>query len=215
MAEMNPTDATFPKVEWSNFERSTNPTWIKDYLDRKAVTPAGALVNPALFPAADAVVAVANGGEAAGAVSITVDPLPGPIPAGAIIGGAAGQYVKTTAAVAAGATEIPVEATTFVIADNAVLTYQGTGRKTIFSGTLIGRTYAEEAADTPFGPAADADDIVRLVIWDNPDVDSNPEVEILRPGTLVAYNLIPGWATLSAALQAKIRATYQTIKGVE
>ena len=208
--------SSFPKVTWAGFERSKLPRWLGDNTGREHNLAGGVLLDPAQFPAIDAVVTAVNNGAgyAAGVVAINVDALPGPIPANSLIRHSAGKYIETTNAKAIGATSLDIAALAFAVVDNDPLTYMGLGLKTVLSGIVVGRTFAERAANTPFGPAADADDEVRIILFDVPDVTADPQAEIARPGTLVKENFLPQWATLSAALKAKIRAIYDTTIGV-
>ena len=87
------------------------------------------------------------------------------------------------------------------------------GRKPILSGTLIGRTYAEQVAGTGFGPADDADDEMYLVAFDVTDAVDLPDVELYRHGSMVKEDLLPEWGDpLSAAKIAYIRANYATMQ---
>lgn len=87
------------------------------------------------------------------------------------------------------------------------------GKRTLPAGTLIGRTFAERTADTPYGAAADTDDEVYIVAYDIFDLNEVNDAEVLRGGTLIKENLLPGWSGLSATLKAKVRAVYQTTTG--
>jgi hypothetical protein len=100
--------------------------------------------------------------------------------------------------------------------DAAAIAADSFGKKSIPAGTLLGRTYAERAANTPFGLAADADDEVFLVAYDVLDAADINDVDLLRPGTLILENFLPAsFAALSATLKGKVRALYQTTLGAE
>lgn len=89
------------------------------------------------------------------------------------------------------------------------------GRVFIPAGTLVGRTFAERAAGTGFGPAdAVADQEIYLTAFDCYDAMDNANLEFYRTGKVVKQNFIPGWGTLGAALQNKIRELYVCIEGV-
>jgi hypothetical protein len=90
----------------------------------------------------------------------------------------------------------------------------GTKRQ-IKDGTLIGRTFAERDAATPFGLAAATDDEFFLVAFSNSDAVADPTVAAVRPHTVIKENFLPDWAAIAAdaALLAKLRAVYQTQKG--
>lgn len=96
----------------------------------------------------------------------------------------------------------------------AGFTADANGVKFVPSGTAVGRTFAERAAGTGFGPAADADDEVYLTAYDVKDAVTNPDVTLYRHGGLVKENYLPGIGSMSAAVLAKIRAAYETIRGV-
>lgn len=88
------------------------------------------------------------------------------------------------------------------------------GRKPIPSGTAVGRTFAERDAGTGYGPAGDADDEVYLVAFDVTDAVLNSDVELYRPNSVVKETYVPGFAGLSAAVKAKLRAAYVCTVGV-
>jgi hypothetical protein len=64
-----------------------------------------------------------------------------------------------------------------------------------------------------WGPAADDDDVVKILAYDVPDADVNNDCELLRRGTGIKVNFLPGWTDLSAAVKAKVRATYEVTVG--
>lgn len=98
------------------------------------------------------------------------------------------------------------------ILDATGFTLVGT-KKPVVSGTLVGRTYAEQVAGTGFGPAADTDDEMYLVAFDVEDALDLADVELYRHGSMVKEDLLPQWGDpLSAAQIAYIRANYATIQ---
>ena len=189
--------------------------WIGDYLSREHVVPGGARLDPAAFEDSEAVRVQLNGAAAIDATSITVDALSGPVPSGTLLYfGESKEFALTTADAAAGATTIAVQALPAAIEDNDSAHYRLRGaRKHIPNGTLVGRTYDERAADAAFGPAADADDEVYLLVFDVSDAATDPDCDLYRHGSLVKENLLPGFTALSATLQGKVRAAYQTVRG--
>lgn len=218
-AKVHNEGSTFPKVEYTNFERSTNPLWAGDFFDRKALLPGGALLVAAEFPAVDAVNVKASGNAIVDATTIAIAGTPIPvgksIPSGTVLKFGAKKFARLTAPAVAGDVALTVEALAVQINTNDVATFSGVGLKTVPSGFVVGRTIAERDADTGYGVAADADDEVRIVAFDVPNVDVDPQVEIVRPGFLVYENYLPGFADLSATIQAKLRAAYQMTKGVQ
>jgi hypothetical protein len=199
--------------QFSRTARAVNPAWAGDYISREHNLPGGARVDPAAFPAIAEHTVTLAALAAEGATSLTTDALAQPIRAGTVLVFDSGDAV-VTADVAAAATAISVEPLAVGLADNetAVVPRQ---LSIVRSGTLVGRTFAERAAGTAFGVAADTDDEIYLVIWDNPNVADDPDVELYRHGSLVKENYLPGWAALSAGLKAEVRALYQTTTGVE
>lgn len=202
-----------PKITFTGNERST-PTFIGDFLSRDYLLPGGVKVSASAFNAYDAVVVTANGAAAQNATSMTVDALSGAIPSGTILYFGSGEFARLTAAAAAGATTLAVEALVNGIEDDDAATYAGTsGKKRVYAGTLLGRTYAERDSGDAFGPAADADDEIFIVAYDIYDLSEINDAEVLRGGTLIKENFLPGWASVSATLKGKVRAKYQTTLG--
>jgi hypothetical protein len=194
----------------------TSPVWAGDFLDREHLYPGGAKVDPAQFFATDSVLVKLSAAAAIDDVAISFDALSGPIPSGTLLHfGQSKEFARTTAAAAAGATTVAVEALPAALEDDDEARYVGVGTqpKRIIAGTLVGRTFAERAAGTSFGPAADADDEVLLVAFDVTDAARNSDVELYRPGSIVKENFLPNFSSLSVALLAKLRATYATTRG--
>jgi len=156
---------------------------------------------------------------AAGATTLAVEALPADIADDATATFAGGtKQARLTAPAASGATSLTVDELQFALVDDETAYYGAPGaKKRIASGTVVGCTHAElEAAAAGgllWGPAADADDIVRIILFDIPDADENNDAELYRAGSLVKVNFLPGWATLSTAVKNKIRAQYETTVG--
>lgn len=194
----------------------TGPSWAGDFFNREHLVPGGAKLIAAEFLATDAVVVTTTAEALATATTIAVAALSGAIPVGTILYfGAASEFARLTAAAAAGATSLTVEALPQTIESGDVATYTGSGSQlaTVVSGTPVGRTFAERAAGTGFGVAAAADDEVYLVAFDVTNVANNNDVELYRYGGIVKENLLPNFATLIAGVLTKIRANYQTTRG--
>lgn len=82
------------------------------------------------------------------------------------------------------------------------------------AGTVVGRTDAESAAGADFGPAADADNEFYIVA-DETDVTAGRDrgTNLVRHGSVIKFNFLPGWAGLSATVKAAVRANYALILG--
>lgn len=168
--------------------------------------------------------AVLTANAAAGATALAVRALPTALVSGdaATFKGGTKQ-ARLTAAAAQGATALTVDELQFALVQNDTAYYNVPGKpKRIPAGTVVGLTFAEleaaAATGVKWGPAADTDDLVRITPFDVPDADVNDDCELLRPGTLIKVNFLPGWGvpgliTLSAAVKAKIRAAYETTVG--
>lgn len=191
----------------------TAPAWAGDYMGREHLIPGGAKLDAAQFRATDAVQVTANANAAVDATSISCAALSGPIPAGTILDFGAKKFAQLTAAAAAGATSVTVEALATQVDDTDSAWYDGIETKAVVSGTPIGRTFAERANGDAFGPAASGDDEVYLVAFDVIDAAKNADVELYRPKSVVKENFLPGWASMSAAVIALVRAKYDTVTG--
>lgn len=186
------------------------PAWAAEPIGPQNMIPGGAQLDPSGFPASDGfTIAVTAAEVASSTATIAVAALKGNIPAGYILHFGGTKYAVLNAAAIEGSVELNAN-----LADdltgNETATYAGiTGKKLVKAGTLVGRTYAERDAGTPFGPYATGDDEVYLLAFDTPDAAINPECELLRHHTLVRDHLLPGWADLPPATQAVIRTQYQ------
>lgn len=84
------------------------------------------------------------------------------------------------------------------------------------NGTLVGRTFAEAAAGTGFGVAADADEQLYLILNDVPKPADNNDAEAVRHGSLIRINYLgTKYSALSAALKTKFAAIYEVTHGTE
>ncbi len=188
--------------------------WIGDYLDREHLLPGGARLDAAQFRAEDAVVVtVGAAGAVAGATSIPVTALSGPIPNGTVLDFGGAKFARLTAAAVAGATTLTVAALPTALAAGDTATYPGTLKKTVVSGTAVGRTFAERDAGTGFGPAVDTDNEIFLLAFEVTDAARDPNCELYRHGSIVKENFLPGFAAHPAALQTALRSRYQFVRG--
>jgi hypothetical protein len=202
---------------------TTNPTrasvarsWVGDYLDREHMVAGGAKLDPTQFVGEGTVRAVVGAaGAAQGATSIPVAALSGAIPSGSLLDFGGAKFARTTAVAASGATTITVSALPTALVSGDTANYlAATAMKVIPSGTVLGRTFSERDANTPFGPAADADDEVYLLVFDVINPTTAPaDCELYRWGSIVKENLLGTFAALSATLKGKIRTNYQCVKG--
>ena len=201
------------KVEVTNYSANLTARWAGETLGKENLVRGGARLDPAQFTAEDAVVVdVGAAGAAAGATTVPVTALSGPIPSGATLDFGTTKFAVLTAAAAAGATSLTVRALPTALVDADVTTYKGVKKKVVKSGTLIGRTNAEAVAGTAFGPAAGTDDQVYILAFEVYDADKNYDVELYRYGRLVKTNFLPQWTTMGTTLQGKVRANYETIE---
>ena len=92
-------------------------------------------------------------------------------------------------------------------------TYKGVGKKSVPSGTPIGRTIAERDAGDAWGPAADTDDEFYLTTRDLADLSMDATTEIYRHNKVVKENYLPGFSTMAGSIKTKIRALYACIGG--
>jgi len=195
----------------------TAPAWAGDFFSRERLLPGGAKLVASDFNSVDAVIVVVGGaGAAQAATSIPVDALSGAIPNGTTLAFAGGtEFATLTAAAAAGATTLTVTALVNALEAADTATYAGVlNRRTVVSGTLVGRSYTERDAGTGFGAAADADDEFYLVAFDVRDLNDNTDVDLYRHGGIVKENFLPVFSSLSSALKAKIRLLYESTRGV-
>lgn len=209
----------------SSYTRIGVPNWLGQQYSADILMPGGAQVTASLFPATDAIrVTVAVGGAAANATSIPIAALTlqadgSPlavgqiaIPAGSFIDFGGTKLAITTANVLRGATSIAVRALPTALVANDVGNYLGVGKRTVPSGTLVGRTLAERDAGGRLEPWTNGDEDVYLTFWDA-DLSMSDEVALLRPETIVKENYIPGFAAASAQQKAAIRGLYRCIVG--
>jgi hypothetical protein len=204
-----------------DFETFAKPAWQAEQLTPDKLLPGGARLIPAQFPRQDRVTFTL----AAGAVTIgsarTITftaPLTGAIPAGTVLDlGAGAESTRKMLTLPTGAAKGATSITDGVVAGAALAggesgTYAGVGPRVIPSGTLVGRTFAERASNTGYGPAADSgDDEIFLTATVVIDADINPDVTLIRHDTLIYENKLPNWATMGSTQQGLIRARYDCI----
>lgn len=191
----------------------TPPDWMGDYGSRDYILPAPAKVDPSQFLATDGVIVVVSGAAAVDAVSVPVNALAKALANGTLLDFGGKKFARLTAAAAAGATSLTVSALATALAANDTATYRGVGKKSIPSGTAIGRTIAERDAGTNYGPAVDTDDEIYLTTRDIYDADSDNDVELYRHMGTVKENFLPGIGSMTSNLKTKLRSLYHCVKG--
>ncbi len=193
--------------------QSTPPEWMGDYWSRDTVMPVPVKLDAAQFNAADAVKVVVTANRAVDAVEVAVTALSGPIPSGEVIDLGGKKFVRLTAPAAKNAVSLAVSALATALVTNDTGTYKGVGKKSVPSGTPIGRTIAERDAGNAWGPAADTDDEFYLTTRDLSDLTKDATTEIYRHNKVVKENYLPGWASWATAIKNKTRALYACIGG--
>ena len=193
------------------------PLWAAEPLDADKLLNFPAQVDPAQFKdALGSVITVAAGGAALGATAIPVAAIPVDLNINTVLDFGGGKFARLTAKAAAGATSLTVAAlpTALVAGDKAV--YSPFGRLELPGGTLVGRTYAERAANTPFGPAVNTDDEIYIVAFERAHLWDDNRVTLVKPNTQIKENRLPDYATISAdaTLLGKLRAAYICVVGV-
>jgi hypothetical protein len=192
----------------------TAPRWAGQFFETEFLMPGGARVDASQFAGADAVTVTTTAIAAQNATSVAVTALAGPIPVGTVLYFGGAKVAQLTAAAATGATTLTVAALPTALASGDVATYLGAGRKTILSGTFLGRTITERTAGTGFGPWASGDDEAYLLAFDITDALINPDAVLVLHYFVVKENFLPGWSTLAGGTQTQIRALYQCITGI-
>lgn len=200
--------------QFSGTQRSS-PRWAAEFRGRDQLVPWGARLDPTQFFATDAVRVAVTAAVAQNGNAIPVTALTGPIPAGTVLDFGGGKFARVSVAAVTGAVNIAVDPIPTALVGGEVAMYRGTGLVNVPSGTYVGRTIAERDAGQGYGPADPADDERFLTAFDVTDAMKNPDVEFYRPGQPVKENYLPGWAGLSAPVQAAIRAQYICTLGAE
>lgn len=99
------------------------------------------------------------------------------------------------------------------IAADAAAMFDGIGARPLYSGTAVGRTYAERDAGIPFELAAVGDDELYLVAFTVPDLFVSTEIVLVRHSVRVKENRVPKFTELDAAIQTALRGSYQMYRG--
>lgn len=206
------------QVTWSSSGFSM-PAWAAEELSFDKLIPGGSRLDVTQFPASDAqTVTLAAGAVTAGSnrTLTLASALKYDIPAGYILDFGSGEFCSLTRGAMKGVTSIAGVTVAADLEGGESATFPGVSpRKTIDSGVLVGRTYAERDAGTGFGLATVAsDDEIFLLAFGVDDANINPDCTLLRHGTLVYEDKLPNWATMTTEQKAAIRSRYDCIKSV-
>lgn len=181
--------------------------------------PAGAVLD--FTAGTNAQLAKLSAAAAQGDTTLTVYPLDGTIANGqtAVFAGGTKQ-ARLTADAAAAATSLTVDELQFALATTDSATYAGSGSKikSVPSGTLVGRTLAEQAASSAWHPATDACipplGEVMFTYHDVPNLALDDSVALVKPGATIKYNKLPFTYTgLTSGMLAYLREHFRMILG--
>jgi hypothetical protein len=208
-----------------SYDSFAKPAWQAEQLTPDKLVPGGARVVASAFPLLNQVtVTVGAAGAAVDDTTIPIDALTVAnatntdsgvvIPSGTTLDFGGDKFATLTADASVGDTTLTVRALVTAVVDNDTATYLGTGVRVIPAGTLVGRTFAERTANTGYGQpdVSTPDDELYLTANVVIDADINPDVTLIRHGTLIYEDKLPGWAGLSSDAKAVIRARYQCIE---
>lgn len=200
------------------------PAFAAEQFTADTLMPAGAKIDASAFGYLDAltVKVTSNASADATSIAVTITSALGrtglTIPAGTQLDFGGKKLVVTTAAAAQSVTTLAVRAIPTALVANDTATYAGSElTKFIPAGTLVGRTYTERDAGTPFGVAdvSTPDDQLFLIAFDVPDAVELNDIVLLRHTTRIYEDKLPGWSGLSSTAKAVIRARYQCIKSAQ
>lgn len=208
------------KMNFTDYGQASSAAFMGDFGDREHVLAGGAqLDSTATFAGTEGnyTIKVNDAAADAGDVALGVDALPVSIPAGTTLD-FGGEFATVATTAAAGATSLAVEPLGEAIADDSEAIFDSLADTNIVpAGTLVGRTNAERLAGDPFGPAADADDEIYIMLHDvdlkDANEDDRVDINLVRHGSLIKYNFLPSWDAASATLKGKLYTAYQIIKG--
>jgi hypothetical protein len=186
------------------------PEWCGDFLDRARLLPGGGKIDSTQFAARPAVRVTLTAAAALGATSLTVTALTAALPPGTALNfGGSGLIAYANEGAAAAATTIAVSPLARAIPLGASYLTPAVPHPFVPSGTVVGRTFAQRDAKSPFHVALDTDDEIFLVAFGR-RVDVVNDVDLVRPAknVVVKENFLPGFAALSATVKGKLRAAY-------
>lgn len=205
------------QVTWTSYAFQLPEFAAEEFTPEKLI-PGGARLDAAQFNAEDAqTITLAAGVVTAGSnktLTLTTA-LSNHIPAGYILDFGAGEFCTLTNGATKGATTITGVTVAADLEGGESVVYRGVApRKPVDAGILVGRTYTERDAGTGYGLAdvATPDDEIFLTAFGVIDAAINADVTLLRHGTRIYEDKLPGWASLSAGQKAAIRSRYHCIK---
>ena len=189
------------------------PEWLpQDTIASQVLLPGGHQADPSQFESIDAqTITLARGASAGENVTLQLTSyLEHFLPEGQILDFGDGKVATLTKPAHDYPTILTVKLTTDVVVGDSYRHPGNSGRTTVDSGTLVGRTYDERDDGKGYGPAdIENDDQVFLVVWTNSWLEQNQDVALLRSGSVVYENRLPGWSQLDNLTKAKIRQIYQ------
>lgn len=205
------------QVTWSSSAFQL-PEFAAEELTPDKLLPGGARLDAAQFNAEDAQTIVLAAGAVSAGSNRTLNlaaALRFPIPAGTVLDFGAGEFCTLVNGAAQGATSISGVTVAADLEGGESVLFRGVlPRKPVTAGVLVGRSFAERDSNLGFGPAdvTTPDDQIFLTAFAVPDAAINPDVTLLRHGTLIYEDKLPDWSALSAQAKAAIRARYQCVR---
>lgn len=204
------------KVDFS-YSQDSHPAWAAEPLEADKLIPGGAKLVVSAFPREDAVtVTLAAGAVTAGSNKTLTfaSALTNKIPAGTILDFGSGEFVTFPADVAKGATQATGTTVAADLEGGETATYAGVSPiRKVPSGTFVGRTFTERGNGVGYGQpdVTTPDDELFLTAFEVPDLENGNDATLLRHGTLIYEDKLPGWSNLAASIKAAIRARYRCI----
>jgi len=179
--------------------------------------PGGSILRYAEFPNLNGLTVTATAPAAAGATELECEVTSNlgrnyRIPAAAALYFQQQKFASLMREARAGDMTIEVAPIPAAIAQGDQAFY-GPGAYQVATGSLVGRTFAERDQGEPFGAAdIDGDDEIYLLAFcSSGDLTDDNRCTLLRHNTMIYEDRLPGWASMPAAKQGKIRQLYQCL----
>jgi hypothetical protein len=195
-----------------------HPAWAAEPLEAEKLIPGGARLDAAVFPRQDQQTVTLAAGVVTSGTGKTLTlttALSYDIPSGTILDFGSGEFATLTTGATKGATTITGVTLAADLEGGESVTWAGVSPiRTVQSGTLVGRTFTERDNRAPYGlpDVTTPDDELFLTAFSVPDLAQNADVTLVRHGTLIYEDKLPGWAGLASNAKAAIRARYQCIR---